>query len=206
MEVLDAIKWFLPDETERFFESYTKSSDSKILLILDGFDELVENSKWYSSVMGILNGQSKQFRFFHLIVTTRRSHVEKIPRQFHERSLLIKGFDEESMKQFLSKQGVPAPSVGQQSNLIHLLQTPLFCAIYCSLHFGGGDPIELEDSYDLIKALVENSVTNTVKKKTVANVEEQLDEIGKFAFQMLDSESLNFLKLLCRSSEVVIEF
>ena len=103
----------------------------------------------------MMNGRMSQFQCFTIVLTTRRSHTEKVPQRYHERSLLMKGFNDQSMKQFLQRQQVPVPDEQADSNLVVVLQNPLFCAIYCSLHFIGMDKSKLQDPYDFIKALVE---------------------------------------------------
>lgn len=180
----DAIKELFSEEFQIFIETTLKQRKRKILIILDGFDEITdEQSSQFESVMEVLRGNMLQY--FTVLVTSRQSHIDKIPPNAKQQCLLVKGFDDESVHLFLQKQNVEFPS---NRKLTTMFKNPLLCAIYCSLRYRQWKNVEMEDDFNLIKGLVDNSVITAKEMKNLGNIEQQLEEMGKFALTLVPDQ------------------
>ncbi|XP_022108270.1 NLR family CARD domain-containing protein 4-like isoform X3 [Acanthaster planci] len=174
--------------------SYIKMNSGKVLILLDGFDELrttILNKSSFGSILKILN--RRMCRGCTVLVSTRPSHLvrlttkELIQQPFtHVR---VMGFSEEDITEYVNKFYCDEPTkaeglltrIGSSDLLSVLAESPMLLLMMCSLWS--------EDSEfpETMSGLYHNAVDEVGKRKDVSEqeIKRVVIELGKVGLQGL---------------------
>ena len=181
-------------EREKFFE-FIRQNQSKVLLILDGLDELPSSK--LPEFTDIIQG--KMLPLCHLVVTAR--HEAGIPmRKVCDTLLEIEGFTYQDIKEFIHKYFVGKEDLAEklldkiqnEESLTEMAANPLNTALLCLLceDFQGILP---ESRTQLYLEIVHCVLIRYRKKKGLPVENEDLIEIYKDQLKLLGSLALNGL-------------
>ena len=181
-------------EKEKFFE-FIRQNQSKVLLVLDGLDELPSSKqREFTDII-----QGKMLPLCHLVVTAR--HEAGIPvRKVCDTLLEIEGFTHQDIKEFIHKYFVAKEDLAErllekihnEEILRDMAATPLNTALLCLLceEFQGIFPESRTQLYLEIPHCV---LIRYRKKKGLPVENEDLIEIYKDQLKLLGSLALNGL-------------
>ena len=183
-----------PKEKEKFFE-FIRQNQSKVLLVLDGLDELPSSKR--PAFTDIIQG--KILPLCHLVVTAR--HEAGIPvRKVCDTLLEIEGFTYQDIKEFIHKYFVAKEDLAErllekihnEKILRDMAATPLNTALLCLLceDFQGIFP---ESRTQLYLEIAHCVLIRYRKKKGLPVENEDLIEIYKDQLELLGSIALNGL-------------
>ena len=181
-------------ERETFFE-FIRQNQSKVLLVLDGLDELPSSKR--REFTDIIQG--KMLPLCHLVVTAR--HEAGIPvRKVCDTLLEIEGFTYQDIKEFIHKYFVAKEDLAErllekihnEKILRDMAATPLNTALLCLLceDFQGIFP---ESRTQLYLEIAHCVLIRYRKKKGLPVENEDLIEIYKDQLKLLGSLALNGL-------------
>ena len=181
-------------EREKFFE-FIRQNQSKVLLILDGLDELPSSK--LPEFTDIIQG--KILPLCHLVVTAR--HEAGIPvRKVCDTLLEIEGFTYQDIKEFIHKYFVGKEDLAEklldkiqnEERLREMAANPLNTALLCLLceDFQGILP---ESRTQLYLEIVKCVLIRYRKKKGLSVESEDLIEIYKDQLKLLGLKALNGL-------------
>ena len=184
----------LQNEREKFFE-FIRQNQSKVLLILDGLDELpLSKLPEFTEII-----QGKMLPLCYLVVTAR--HEAGIPvRKICDTLLEIKGFSYEDSKEFIHKYFAGKKDLAEklldkiknEERLKEMTGNPLNTALLCLLceEFQGILP---ESTTQLYLEIAHCVLIRYRKKKGLPVENEDLIEIYKDQLELLGSIALNGL-------------
>ena len=181
-------------EREKFFE-FIRQNQSKVLLVLDGLDELPSSKR--PEFTDIIRG--KMLPLCHLVVTAR--HEAGIPvRKVCDTLLEMEGFTYQDIKEFIHKYFVAKEDLAErllekihnEKILRDMAATPLNTALLCLLceDFQGIFP---ESRTQLYLEIAHCVLIRYRKKKGLPVENEDLIEIYKDQLKLLGSIALNGL-------------
>ena len=201
-------------EKQNFFK-FIRSNQSRILLVLDGLDELRQDL--FQSVLPLIQG--KVFSNIYLMLTARHEAGTRV-RRYCDKLLEIVGYtrsDADSyIKRYFSKHDDPSladrmiEKLNKDEQLRQLTANPLNTALLCLLfeETRGEFPSKRTELYD---ALIECSLRRYFVKRDVSldgddpveRCADQLNQLGRMAFEALLNDRLHFTEneMKCKSTD-----
>ena len=201
-------------EEENFFE-FIRSNQSRILLVLDGLDELRQDL--FQSVLPLIQG--KVFSNTYLMLTARHEAGTRV-RRYCDTLLEIVGYTDSDadsyIKRYFSKHDYPSladrliEKLQKDKQLRELTANPLNTALLCLLfeETRGEFPSKRTELYD---ALVECALRRYFVKRGVSldgddpmeRCTDQLNQLGRMAFEALLKDQLHFAEneMNCKSTD-----
>ena len=201
-------------EKQNFFK-FIRSNQSRILLVLDGLDELRQDL--FQSVLPLIQG--KVFSNTYLMLTARHEAGTRV-RRYCDTLLEIVGYTDSDadsyIKRYFSKHDDPSladrmiEKLNKDEQLRQLTANPLNTALLCLLfeETRGEFPSKRTELYD---ALVECALRRYFVKRGVSldgddpveRCADQLNQLGRMAFEALLKDQLYFTEneMKCNSTD-----
>ncbi|XP_022804751.1 NLR family CARD domain-containing protein 3-like [Stylophora pistillata] len=189
------------DQRKRFFD-FIRNNQSKVILVLDGLDEVSEKMlRMFSEII-----QGRVLPKCRVVVTARHEAGVKV-RKYCDTLLEVEGFTDEDARSFINKYFTKRKDLAEEltdrlsydQKLGDMAANPLNCALFCVVweEFNGAFPESRAELYmEIVKCVLRRyraeKQLSEDDEDPIGLYESQLNHLGSIALKGLLEDTLDF--------------